>query len=140
MISRTMSLLVFGGAVLWSGSALAETAYLEGRVFNKRSGGQVEGAAVIVYENVPSGSAPIFLLSEYRTDPNGFYQVPVTSSFPTRAIAVFCRTPSGAVVRADVSAPLQDGAIRRRDVYLEAPRDLRRCLDPKPGDIPFFRR
>ena len=38
------------------------------------------------------------------------------------------------------AVPLQGDVIRRRDIYLDAPRRLRKCLDPEPGDVsPFIR-
>jgi hypothetical protein len=126
-------------AILWSGAALAQTASLEGHVFNKRSGIPIEGAVVVIYENVTSGPLPI-LLAEDVTDGNGFYQVTVTTTFPIGVIEVFCRTPRGIVVRGASSAPLQDDVVRRRDVYLKIPRRVHECLEPEPGDIPPFRR
>jgi hypothetical protein len=125
--------------VLWSGAALAQTAYLEGHVFNKRSGIPIEGAVVVIYENVTAGPVPI-LLAEDVTDGNGFYQVSITTTFPVGVIEVFCRTPRGVVVRGASSAPLQDDVVRRRDIYLEISRRVHECLEPEPGDIPPFRR
>jgi hypothetical protein len=135
---RTMSLLICSAAILWSGTALAQTAYLEGHVFNKRSGVPIEGAVVVIYENVTLGPVPI-LLAEGITDGNGLYQAGVTTAFPIGIIEVFCRTPNGAVVRGASSAPLQDDMIRRRNIYLETPPRVRECLDPEPGDVPPFR-
>lgn len=127
-------------AILWSGAAVAQTADIEGHVFNKRSGAPIEGAIVLISENVTAGPVPI-LLAESVTDGNGFYQVRIpTPTFPVGVIDVFCRTENGFVVRGASSAPLQDGVIRRRDIYLETPRWVRECLDPEPGDIPLFRR
>lgn len=131
-------LLVGSAAILWSGSAVAQTADIEGHVFNKRSGVPLEGAVVVVYENVTLGPLPI-LLAEDATDGNGFYQVQIsTPTFPIGVIEVFCRTPRGVVVRGVSSAPLEADVIRRRDIYLETPRRVRRCLEPEPGDIPAF--
>ena len=137
MSLRTMSLLICGAAILGSGPALAQTAYLEGHVFNKRSGVPIEGAVVVIYENVTLGPVPI-LLADDVTDGNGFYQAGVTTAFPTGIIEVSCRTRNGVVVRGASSAPLQDEVIRRRDIYLETPRRVLECLDPSPGDIPPF--
>jgi hypothetical protein len=125
--------------ILWSGPAFAQTAYLEGHIFNKRSGIPIEGAVVVVFENVTLGPVPV-LLAEHVTDGNGFYQAGVTTAFPVGAIEVFCRTPRGVVVRGASSAPLQDDVIRRRDIYLEIPWRVHECLEPEPGDIPPFRR
>ena len=126
-------------AILWSGAALAQTAYLEGHVFNKRSGIPIEGAVVVIYENVTGGPIPI-LLAEDVTDGNGFYQASVATTFPVGVIEVFCRTPRGVVAHGTSSAPLQDDVIRRRDIYLQVPWWAHECLEPEPGDIPPFRR
>ncbi len=135
---RRMSLLICSAATLWSSSAVAQTADIEGHVFNKRSGVPIEGAVVVIYENVTLGPIP-FLLGEDTTDGNGFYQVRIpTPNFPVGVVEVFCRTPDAVVVRGISSAPLQDDVIRRRDIYLETPRRVRECLDPEPGDVPPF--
>ena len=138
MSLRRMSLLVCGAAILWAGTAFAQNADIEGHVFNKRSGVPIEGAVVVVYENVTLGPVPI-LLAKDITDANGFYQVRIpTPTFPVGVIEVFCRTPNGVVVRGASSAPLQDSVIRRRDIYLRTGRRVRECLEPEPGDIPPF--
>lgn len=131
--------LFCAAAILWSSEALAQSAYLEGHVFNKRTGVPIENAVVVIYENFTNGAVPV-LLAELRTDSNGFYQSEVITNFPTGIIAVFCRTPAGAVVRGRSSAPIQEEVIRRRDIYLDAPLLRLDCLDPRPGDIPPFRR
>lgn len=134
---RRMNLLICSAVTLWSGAAVAQTADIEGHVFNKRSGVPIEGAVVVIYENVTVGPVP-FLLGQDATDGNGFYHVRIpTPTFPVGVIEVFCRTPKG-VVRGTSSAPLQDEVIRRRDIYLETSRSVRECLDPEPGDIPPF--
>ena len=135
---RRMSLLICSTATLWSGSAAAQTADIEGHVFNKRSGVPIEGAVVVIYENVTLGPVPL-LLGEDASDGNGFYQVRIpTPTFQIGVVEVFCRTPDAVVVRGFSSAPLQDDVIRRRDIYLETPRRVRECLDPEPGDVPPF--
>ena len=133
-----MSLLICSAATLMSTSAVARTADIEGHVFNKRNGIPIEGAVVVIYENVTLGPIPI-LLGEANTDGNGFYQVRIPApTFPVGVIEVFCRTPKGVVVRGISSAPLEGAVIRRRDIYLDMPRRVRVCLDPEPGDIPPF--
>ncbi len=133
-----MSLLICSAATLWSGSAVAQTSDVEGHVFNKRSGAPIEGAVVVIYENVTLGPIP-FLLGEDASDGNGFYEVRIpTPTFPVGVIEVFCRTRRGVVVRGESSAPLQEDVIRRRNIYLDAPRRVRECLDPEPGDVPPF--
>ena len=138
MSLRRISLLVCGAAILWAGTAFAQSADVEGHVFNKRSGVPIEGAVVVIYENVTSGPVPI-LLAEDVTDGNGFYQVRIpTPTFPVGVVEVFCRTRNGVVLRGASSAPLQDSVIRRRDIYLGTRRRVRECLEPEPGDIPAF--
>ena len=133
-----MSLLICSAAILWSSSAAVQTADIEGHVFNKRSGVPIEGAVVVIYENVTFGPVPI-LLGEDTADGNGFYQVRIpTPTFPVGVIEVFCRISNGVLVGGISSAPLRDEVIRRRDIYLETPRGVRECLEPKPGDIPPF--
>jgi hypothetical protein len=136
---RAMHLLICGLGILWSSAAVAQTAYLEGHVFNRESGVPIEGAVVVVHENVTLGPVP-GLLAEGVSDDNGFFQFEIPTQFPVGVIQVFCRTPEGIVVRGMSSAPLQDDTIRRRDIYLKTPRRLRACLEPQPGDIPPFRR
>ena len=138
MSSQRMGRLICAAVMLWSGPALAQTAYLEGHVFNKRTGIPIEGAVVVIYDNITSGPVPV-LLADQVTDANGFYQAGVPTTFPTGVITVFCRIPNGAVVRGDSSAPLEDGVIRRRDIYLKTPHRVQKCLEPEPGDIPPFR-
>ena len=136
--SRLQALIATVG-MLSAGPAGAQSASLEGHIFNKRTGVPIEGAAVVVHENVTLGLVPI-LLAEGLSDGNGFYQFAIDTVFPVGVILVFCRTPSGVVVQGMSSAPLEDHTIRRRDIYLETPRFLQRCLAPEPGDIPPFRR
>jgi hypothetical protein len=133
-----VSLAIFSVAILWSGGAVAQTADIEGHVFDKRSGVPIEGAVVVIYENVTVGPVPI-VLGEGATDENGFYAVKIpTPTFPVGVIEIFCETQRGVVVRGASSAPLQDGVIRRRDIYLETRRRVRECLEPTPGVVPPF--
>lgn len=138
MRTRLTYPLACGAAILWFGAATAQTAYLEGHVFNRETGVPIEKAAFVIYENISLGPVPI-LLADGVTDANGFYQAEVPAVFLTGFIAVFCRTPDGVVVRGSSSAPLRDGETRRRDIYLKTPRNLRECLPVEPGDIPPFR-
>ena len=137
-----MSFLIFAAGILSPGDSVAQTgpgtADIEGHVFNKRSGGPIEGAVVVIYENITAGPIPV-LLGEDATDGNGFYEVRIpTPTFPIGVIEVICRTKNGVVVRGESSAPLQEDVIRRRDIYLDVPRRERNCLDPQPGDVPPF--
>ncbi len=139
MRTRMTYPLVCGVAILWFSAAGAQTAYLEGHVFNRETGVPIQAAAFVIFENITDGPIPI-LLAEGVTDGNGFYQAEVTTAFPIGVIEVFCRTPDGVVVLGGSYAPLQDGTTRRRDIYLRTPRSLRECLPVEPGDIPLFRR
>ncbi len=133
-----MGLLIIAAAILSPAGSVAQTADIEGHVFNKRSGAPIEGAVVVIFENVTVGPIPL-LLGEDATDGNGFYAVRIpTPTFPIGVIEVFCRTRRGVVVRGESSAPLREDVIRRRNIYLDAPRRVRECLDPEPGDVPPF--
>jgi hypothetical protein len=138
MLYRAIHVLILGSAILWSSFAAAQTAFLEGHVFGRENGAPIKGAVVVVHENATLGPIPI-LLAEGVSDENGFYQFEIPTLFPAAVIRVYCRTPHGAVVRGMSSAPVQDGTIRRRDIYLNTrPRFLQTCLEPQPGDIPPF--
>jgi hypothetical protein len=80
------------------------------------------------------------LAAEDVADGNGFYQASVATTFPVGVVEVFCRTPRGVVAHGTSSAPLQDDAIRRRDIHSQVPRWAHECIEPEPGDIPPFRR
>lgn len=116
---------VFLAVIFASGFASAQTAFVEGHVFNKRSGIPLPGAAVRVYETVTLGPVPIELAAG-TTDANGFYQFEVDEflGFPA-IIEVVCGTATGEI-RGGSSALLREGPIRR-DVYLDARRRLARC-------------
>ena len=120
-----MSLLICSAATLWSASALAQTADIEGHVFNKRTGVPLSGALVRVFENVTLGPLPV-LLAKGITDANGFYQFVVDEFLGSPAIIeVICGTATGEI-RGGSSTLLREGLIRR-DVYLGASRRLTRC-------------
>lgn len=108
-----------------SASASAQTAFVEGHVFNKRSGVPLPGAIVRVTENVTLGPIPIELASGV-TDANGFYQFEIDEflGFPA-TIEVVCRTAKRQI-RGGSSALLREGLIRR-DVYLGGSRHLTHC-------------
>ena len=121
-------------AVAWvifnSGLAAAQTAFIEGHVFNKRTGIPLSGAIVRVLENVTLGPFPVELAAGI-TDANGFYQFEVDEflGFPA-IIEVVCATRKNEI-RGKSSALLRDGLIRR-DVYLEWKRRLTRCEPIEP--------
>ena len=110
--------------------ASAQTAFVEGHVFNKRSGVPLPGAIVRVTENVTLGPIPIELASGV-TDANGFYQFEINDflGFPA-TIEVLCETATRQV-RGGSSALLREGLIRR-DIYLDTRRRSARCLPNEP--------
>ena len=110
--------------------ASAQTAFVEGHVFNKRSGVPLPGAIVRVTENVTLGPIPIELASGV-TDANGFYQFEINDflGFPA-TIEVLCVTAERQV-RGGSSALLREGLIRR-DIYLDTRRRSARCLPIEP--------
>jgi hypothetical protein len=117
--------VAFLGVIFASALASAQTAFVEGHVFNKRTGAPLSGAAVRVFENVTLGPLPIELAAGI-TDANGFYQFEVDEflGFPA-TIEVVCGTATGEI-RGGSSTLLREGPIRR-DVYLGARRRLTRC-------------
>lgn len=122
-------------AVAWmivsSGLASAQTAFIEGHVFNKFTGVPLSGAVVRVLENITLGPLPI-VLAVGVTDANGFYQFEVDEFLGAPAtIEVVCGTRKGEI-RGRSSAKLREGQIRR-DVYLMGRRRLTRCEPIEPG-------
>ena len=116
-------------ALLASTGAQAQSAFVEGHVFNKKTGRPIAGALVQVFENVTAGPLPI-LLAEDVSDANGFYEVEVTEFLGFGAnIEVLCRTKKGAI-SGQGSAILREDTIRR-DIYLRAPRRLMGCIPPR---------
>ena len=121
-------------AVAWvifnPGLAAAQTAFIEGHVFNKRTGIPLSGAIVRVLENVTLGPFPVELAAGI-TDANGFYQFEVDEflGFPA-IIEVACATRKGEI-RGRSSALLREGLIRR-DVYLGWRLRLTRCEPIEP--------
>jgi len=110
--------------------ASAQTAFIEGHVFNKGTGVPLSGAAVRVFENVTLGPLPVELAAGI-TDANGFYQFEVDEFLGFPAIfEVVCETATGEI-RGGSSTLLREGSIRR-DVYLEARRRLTRCQPIEP--------
>ena len=76
---RTLTLLigVAAGVVFASAEAAAQSAFVEGHVFNKKTGRPIAAAVVQIFENVTAGPIPI-KLGEDVTDANGFYEIEVT--------------------------------------------------------------
>ena len=105
--------------------AFAQTAFVEGHVFNKRTGEPLPGATVRVTENVTAGPLPVELATG-TTDANGFYQFEIEEflGFPA-TIEVSCET-GRREIRGRSSAILREGLIRR-DVYPATTRRISRC-------------
>lgn len=115
---------------LASSTASAQSAFIEGHVFNKRTGIPLSGAVVRVFENVTAGPLPVELAAG-TTDANGFYQFQVDDFLGFGAIIeVVCATPS-AEIHGESSALLREGSIRR-DIYLAARRRVTRCRPTEP--------
>lgn len=131
MIRLQIASALFTALIFTPGLAAAQAAFVEGHVFNKRTGIPLSGAAVRVFENATAGPLPIELAAGI-TDANGFYQFEVDQflGFPA-IIEVVCATPAGEI-RGGSSALLREGLIRR-DVYLGAGRRLTRCQPIDPG-------
>jgi hypothetical protein len=127
MIRLYYASAVFVGVVFASGLASAQTAFVEGHIFNKRTGIPLSGAAVHVFENVTMGLLPIELAAGI-SDANGFYQFEIDQFLGFAAnIEVVCGTATGEI-RGGSFTLLREGLFRR-DIYLEASRRLTRC-DP----------
>lgn len=119
---------------LFASQARAQSAFVEGHVFNVNSGKPLPRAVVEVFENVTLRPVPIEL-GEDLTDANGFYEIEVTEflGFPA-TIRVTCSIPARGSLPAQTyrgygSAILREGTIRR-DIYLRAPAELTRCFPP----------
>ena len=70
--------------------ASAQTAFVEGHVFNIRTGAPLPGATVRVTENITVGPLPIELAAGI-TDENGFYQFEIDDFLGAQAtIEVTC--------------------------------------------------
>ncbi len=130
MIRLYYASAAFVGVIFASGLASAQTAFIEGHVFNKRTGVPLSGAAVRVFENATFGPLPVELAAGI-TDANGFYQFEIDQflGFPA-IIEVVCGTATGEI-RGGSSTLLRGGLIRR-DVYLGASRRLTRCHPIEP--------
>ena len=119
--------------VLWPTEASAQVAFVEGHVFNKKTGVPLPGAVVRITENVTSRPVP-FELAVGVTDSNGFYQFSIDKflGFPA-AIQVSCRyglvtLPGHASIQM-----LREGTIRR-DVYLVGRPALTGCQVQESDD------
>ena len=108
-------------------SAFAETAYVEGHVFDKRTGQPLGFAEVTVEEVESRGPFPRLRVST-TTDQNGFYQFEIDLDIRWRVgIFVTCETKEGLVWLGTGRARLREGTIRR-DIYVDNDgRRIREC-------------
>jgi hypothetical protein len=112
--------------MLTSVPASAQSAFVEGHVFNVATRRPLPGAEVRIFETVTLGPVPI-QLGEAITDANGFYEIEVDQflGFPAR-IEVTCVTPIDTYAGTG-SALLREDTLRR-DIYLTAPLLIRGCV------------
>jgi len=111
-----------------SSRAFAQTAFIEGYVFNKGTGIPLRNAVVRVVDAFTEGPTALELAFGI-TDANGFYQVEVDEFLGQPVIIqIFCATSRGQV-QGRSSARLREGLIGR-NVYLEGSRYLTRCREP----------
>jgi hypothetical protein len=108
---------------------VAET-FVEGHVFNRKTGVPIAGAVV----TLPDGCIPcqrIPVPTVITTDDNGFYSARFIggSSLMTVPIEAACTTRSGEITGAS-QADLRPGTVRR-DIFLRVPGNLSRCLPPQ---------
>jgi len=91
MRRSTLRISVVTALILFSVEATAQSAFIEGHVFNLNSGKPLPRAVVEIHENVTLGPVPIEL-GEDVTDGNGFYEVEITEflGYPA-SIRVTCR-------------------------------------------------
>ena len=110
-------------------SAFAQTAYVEGYVFDKNTGQPLRAVVVEVNDAFTNGLVPINL-GTTLTDDNGLYQVPIDRflGFPVR-ITGTCFTKKGSA-QSSSGAILREGTIRR-DLYLDdVGRRIKECFFP----------
>ncbi len=131
MRRSTFRISIVSGLILLAVEASAQSAFVEGHVFNVNSGKPLPRAVVEIFENVTAGPVPI-RLGEDITDGNGFYEVEVTEFLGFAAsIQVTCRVPARGplpeqIYRGSGSVILREDTLRR-DIYIRAPADLTRC-------------
>lgn len=128
----------FSSLALFAVDARAQTAFVEGHVFNFQSGRPIANAKVDIYVTCAICLSPIGrLVDSDVTDRNGFYEVDVPLSRDVSTdlqpqdllafIRVSCPTSEGAF-RGASDTTLRDETLRR-DIYLRAPVELIRCAD-----------
>jgi len=127
---RAVVWIAFFSLSLFGVAAHAQSAFIEGHVFNLQSRRPIANTKVEIFVCHPLCAAPIGRLAGTDvTDPNGFYEVDLTD------------VPVGYSAHVRVSCPTSDGVIYgasdttvrdetlRRDIYLRAPGQLIRCAD-----------
>jgi hypothetical protein len=128
MFIQLLTLLVTLVVVPSMALGLDET-FVEGHVFNRRTGVPIEGAVVRLPDPcIPCARPPIPL--ELITDENGFYSALFWGggSWMTIEIEVVCTTRHGEITGGSES-DLRPGTVRR-DIYLSGPKRLSRCIPP----------
>lgn len=128
MFIQLLTLLVTLVVVPSMALGLDET-FVEGHVFNRRTGVPIEGAVVRLPDPcIPCARPPIW--QELITDENGFYSGLFWGggSWMTIEIEVVCTTRHGEITGGSES-DLRPGTVRR-DIYLKGPRWLSRCIPP----------
>ena len=110
-------------------SASAQTAYIEGYVFDRKSGQPLGGVFVELLDNFTTHAIPI-QLGFWITDSNGLYELPISRlfGFPVTVRAT-CITKKGSA-RSSSGLILREGNIRR-DLYLdEGGKRIKECIPP----------
>lgn len=107
---------------------LAET-FVEGHVFNRRTGVPISGALVRLPDSCIPCARPS-LPQDLVTDDNGFYSARFIggSSLVSIPIQVICVTARGQIMGGS-QADLRPGTVRR-DIFLRGPDTLSRCIPP----------
>ena len=104
--------------------------FLEGHVFDKRTGRPLSFAFVEVVDNFSLHPERV-VFAEGFTDLNGFYQFVITVPWPSVAIDATCETRTGPIYGGS-GANLREGTIRR-DIYLgDGRKAVKACLSPYP--------
>lgn len=103
--------------------------FVEGHVFNRRTGVPIAGAIVRVPDACIPCAGPS-IPRELTTDDNGFYSAGFFGGSSTSIvpIEVVCLTRLGEIT-GNSQADLRPGTVRR-DVYLRGPESFSRCLPP----------
>lgn len=127
----TLCWAAFSSLALFAGDALAQETFVEGHVFNFRSGRPIANASIEVSVGCAICAVVPTVVGYDVTDANGFYEVKVgplrdvAFDYDTVNVRVSCRN-SEALYTGYANAKLRNETLRR-DVYLKSPVDLIRC-------------